>query len=219
MHSPQTVREGAPVQLRLYENSNDNFKPPADSDASVQRPSTLNLTTTVHRRSTKRRARIASGRQSDDGIVVERHMVKSASTRTMGDNMLNPSAVARRLALSPEVEKALIARRFVPSPTLAAARRHVETACLEQPTTGKLWLGRLVKMITGQPLSQDEDWEIERGEVIMGPKIGVGTFGTVYRGDWHGSVNSDNVVFARACSLSPALRMFSFAPYFTTFCS
>jgi hypothetical protein len=44
-------------------------------------------------------------------------------------------------------------------------------------------------MITGQASSQDEDWEIARGEVIMGPKIGVGTFGTVYRGDWHGSVN------------------------------
>lgn len=37
-----------------------------------------------------------------------------------------------------------------------------------------------------RPLSLEE-WAIPREAVIMGPKIGSGSFGTVYRGHWHGS--------------------------------
>lgn len=31
-----------------------------------------------------------------------------------------------------------------------------------------------------------EDWEIPKDEILTGPKIGSGSFGTVYRGYWHG---------------------------------
>ena len=33
-----------------------------------------------------------------------------------------------------------------------------------------------------------EDWEIKKDEILTGPKIGSGSFGTVYRGHWHGPV-------------------------------
>lgn len=31
-----------------------------------------------------------------------------------------------------------------------------------------------------------DDWEIPEGEVHRGPRIGSGSYGTVYRGTWHG---------------------------------
>lgn len=33
-----------------------------------------------------------------------------------------------------------------------------------------------------------EDWEIPAEEILIGPRIGSGSFGTVYRGHWHGPV-------------------------------
>ncbi|XP_013782803.1 serine/threonine-protein kinase A-Raf-like isoform X2 [Limulus polyphemus] len=33
-----------------------------------------------------------------------------------------------------------------------------------------------------------EDWEIPANEILTGPRIGSGSFGTVYRGHWHGPV-------------------------------
>ncbi|GAB6029128.1 hypothetical protein CHUAL_004906 [Chamberlinius hualienensis] len=33
-----------------------------------------------------------------------------------------------------------------------------------------------------------EDWEIPVNEILIGPRIGSGSFGTVYRGHWHGPV-------------------------------
>ncbi|XP_015788884.1 raf homolog serine/threonine-protein kinase Raf [Tetranychus urticae] len=35
---------------------------------------------------------------------------------------------------------------------------------------------------------QIEDWEIAHDEIFTGPRIGCGSFGTVYRGHWHGPV-------------------------------
>ena len=34
----------------------------------------------------------------------------------------------------------------------------------------------------------NEDWEIPAEEVLVGHRIGSGSFGTVYRGQWHGPV-------------------------------
>lgn len=34
----------------------------------------------------------------------------------------------------------------------------------------------------------NEEWEIQFDEISMGPRIGSGSFGTVYRGQWHGPV-------------------------------
>lgn len=33
-----------------------------------------------------------------------------------------------------------------------------------------------------------EDWEIPVDEILIGARIGSGSFGTVYRGHWHGPV-------------------------------
>jgi len=34
----------------------------------------------------------------------------------------------------------------------------------------------------------NDEWEIPESEIEMGPRIGSGSFGTVYRGLWHGPV-------------------------------
>ena len=34
----------------------------------------------------------------------------------------------------------------------------------------------------------NEDWEIPSEELQIGPRIGSGSFGTVYKGQWHGPV-------------------------------
>ena len=34
----------------------------------------------------------------------------------------------------------------------------------------------------------NEDWEIPADDIITGPRIGSGSFGTVYKGHWHGPV-------------------------------
>lgn len=34
----------------------------------------------------------------------------------------------------------------------------------------------------------NEEWEIPLEEIYVGPRIGSGSFGTVYRGQWHGPV-------------------------------
>jgi B-Raf proto-oncogene serine/threonine-protein kinase len=34
----------------------------------------------------------------------------------------------------------------------------------------------------------NEEWEIPLEEIFIGPRIGSGSFGTVYRGQWHGPV-------------------------------
>ena len=34
----------------------------------------------------------------------------------------------------------------------------------------------------------NEDWEIPWDAIAVGPRIGTGSFGTVFRGKWHGPV-------------------------------
>ncbi|XP_052779436.1 serine/threonine-protein kinase A-Raf-like isoform X2 [Mya arenaria] len=41
---------------------------------------------------------------------------------------------------------------------------------------------------TGGWRDSNEDWEIPNEEIILGPRIGSGSFGTVFKGHWHGSV-------------------------------
>ncbi|KAJ9582722.1 hypothetical protein L9F63_022932 [Diploptera punctata] len=38
------------------------------------------------------------------------------------------------------------------------------------------------------PRESIEDWEIPADEILIGPRIGSGSFGTVYKGQWHGPV-------------------------------
>ncbi|XP_060586752.1 serine/threonine-protein kinase A-Raf-like isoform X5 [Ruditapes philippinarum] len=41
---------------------------------------------------------------------------------------------------------------------------------------------------TGGWRDSNEDWEIPNEEIIFGPRIGSGSFGTVFKGHWHGAV-------------------------------
>jgi len=40
----------------------------------------------------------------------------------------------------------------------------------------------------GEKRETIEDWEIPIDDIFIGPRIGAGSFGTVYRGHWHGAV-------------------------------
>ncbi|EEC15325.1 hypothetical protein IscW_ISCW011622 [Ixodes scapularis] len=44
------------------------------------------------------------------------------------------------------------------------------------------------KLVTKPTRESIEDWEILPDEILTGPRIGSGSFGTVYRGHWHGHV-------------------------------
>lgn len=43
-------------------------------------------------------------------------------------------------------------------------------------------------MFQGGWRDSNEDWEIPNEEIILGPRIGSGSFGTVFKGRWHGAV-------------------------------
>lgn len=34
-----------------------------------------------------------------------------------------------------------------------------------------------------------DDWEIPEGQITLGQRIGSGSFGTVYKGKWHGKTS------------------------------
>lgn len=34
-----------------------------------------------------------------------------------------------------------------------------------------------------------DDWEIPEGQITLGQRIGSGSFGTVFKGKWHGKTN------------------------------
>lgn len=44
------------------------------------------------------------------------------------------------------------------------------------------------KSVQRMRTNSTDDWEISEGEVHRGPRIGSGSYGTVYRGTWHGAV-------------------------------
>lgn len=126
---------------------------------------------------------------------------KSASTRTVtalaaGDLPSPVSSLSDRLRLPMHVSERLAARRYVPSPTLqkkSIGSSSPASSVLPQlpeddvsstAGEGARWLQRLLRRIRGGPAV--DHWEIARSEVVMGPRIGSGSFGTVYRGHWHG---------------------------------
>jgi len=45
-----------------------------------------------------------------------------------------------------------------------------------------------IKRDRGEKRETMENWEIPIDEIFIGPRIGAGSFGTVYRGHWHGGV-------------------------------
>jgi len=45
-----------------------------------------------------------------------------------------------------------------------------------------------VRQNRGEKRETIEDWEIPIDDIFIGPRIGAGSFGTVYRGHWHGAV-------------------------------
>jgi len=51
-----------------------------------------------------------------------------------------------------------------------------------------VFLDRFSPFLQRSRRDSNEEWEIPFEEIFVGPRIGSGSFGTVYRGQWHGPV-------------------------------
>lgn len=58
----------------------------------------------------------------------------------------------------------------------------------DRPLNSTHWWWCFFYFLQTSPLrtNSTDDWEIPEGEVRRGPRIGSGSYGTVYRGTWHG---------------------------------
>jgi len=50
------------------------------------------------------------------------------------------------------------------------------------------WATNLIFLLQRSRRDSNEDWEIPNDELVVGSRIGSGSFGTVYKGQWHGPV-------------------------------
>lgn len=67
-------------------------------------------------------------------------------------------------------------RVFDDSISAVALCVHVLTQCpVEQKTLGRR--------------DSSDDWEIPEGQITLGQRIGSGSFGTVFKGKWHGKIH------------------------------
>lgn len=57
-----------------------------------------------------------------------------------------------------------------------------------------------VKKTLGRRDSSD-DWEIPDGQITVGQRIGSGSFGTVYKGKWHGTWPTQQTVTLKQMTL------------------
>lgn len=62
------------------------------------------------------------------------------------------------------------------------------------------YLCKYVKKTLGRRDSSD-DWEIPDGQITVGQRIGSGSFGTVYKGKWHGMWLSGQTVTLKQMAL------------------
>lgn len=62
-----------------------------------------------------------------------------------------------------------------------------------------LWFCYLLSQQQRPPRESIEDWEIPDDEILTGPRIGSGSFGTVYRGHWHGTYNCIRLIHPDSC--------------------
>lgn len=69
-----------------------------------------------------------------------------------------------------------------------------------------------VVVLTSCPLEQktlgrrdsSDDWEIPEGQITLGQRIGSGSFGTVFKGKWHGT-NPIGAIY-ESCDMSAHLQ-------------
>ncbi|KAI0217155.1 hypothetical protein LSAT2_030949, partial [Lamellibrachia satsuma] len=82
----------------------------------------------------------------------------------------------------------------VPSPNSSPTKGYSHSAHTSPTNTAKLRPRARSAESDNKKLHQrsrrdsNEDWEIPAEEILIGPRIGSGSFGTVFRGQWHGPV-------------------------------
>ena len=89
----------------------------------------------------------------------------------------------RRLAdhVSPATSPTCVSSRSESSsPTSVRPRQRASSA--DDPSKKE------IKRERGDKKESAENWEIPIDQIFIGPRIGAGSFGTVYRGHWHGAV-------------------------------
>lgn len=54
-----------------------------------------------------------------------------------------------------------------------------------------------------------DDWEIPEGQITLGQRIGSGSFGTVFKGKWHGKHSStlDCQLTSNHCCINTAVNL------------
>lgn len=85
----------------------------------------------------------------------------------------------------------------VPGPAAGNRLSHSQSAQASPTNALRPWRPRArsadesankIKIHKDAPRESIEDWEIPADEILVGPRIGSGSFGTVYKGHWHGPV-------------------------------
>lgn len=103
----------------------------------------------------------------------------------IGDPFLDESSRSRSLGRPPGAIPNLVSSsptkhsqstQASPTSTLRSKRPRARSA---DESSSKVFLA---------PRESIEDWEILMDEILMGPRIGSGSFGTVYKAHWHGPV-------------------------------
>jgi len=89
-------------------------------------------------------------------------------------------ATSPTLAATPGPGQASTSRSESSSPTSVRPRQRASSA----DDSSK----KEIKRDRGDKREVTENWEIPIDEIFIGPRIGAGSFGTVYRGHWHGAV-------------------------------
>ncbi|KDR12291.1 Raf-like protein serine/threonine-protein kinase phl, partial [Zootermopsis nevadensis] len=119
------------------------------------------------------------------------HSVVRRHPPTLGTRERSSSAPNVCLNLVAQVAQAASLEMFVgSSPTKPS---HSQSAQASPTNTLRLWRPRARSADESSnkvrtPRESIEDWEIPADEILIGPRIGSGSFGTVYKGHWHGPV-------------------------------
>lgn len=121
------------------------------------------------------------------------HGERSSSAPNVCYNLVNP--IGGDVASLEEEYVSMVST--VPGPAAGNRLSHSQSAQASPTNALRPWRPRArsadesankIKIHKDTPRESIEDWEIPADEILVGPRIGSGSFGTVYKGHWHGPV-------------------------------
>ncbi|XP_054271356.1 raf homolog serine/threonine-protein kinase Raf [Macrosteles quadrilineatus] len=121
------------------------------------------------------------------------HGERSSSAPNVCYNLVNPIGGE----ITSLKEFVSLGSTTAPGPVVNNRLSHSQSAQASPTNALKPWRPRArsadesankIKIHKDAPRESIEDWEIPADEILVGPRIGSGSFGTVYKGHWHGPV-------------------------------